>query len=121
MVEDSDIEDLRAAGWGEQRVYEATALISLFNYSGRTEAASGLPVGLIPEEARLPEATLGKATAAQARAWEDSKGTRDSVEASLNCQAMLVIVALQLRIYGCRQSLVQRRCPSPPRNGLRTR
>src|SRR5215212_8846823 len=83
MVEDSDIEDLRAAGWGEQGVYEATALISLFNYSGRTEAASGLPVGRIPEEARLPEATLGKATAAQARAWEDSKGTRDSVEASL--------------------------------------
>ena len=34
-------------------------------------------------EARLPEATLGKATAAQAHAWEDSKGTRDSVEASL--------------------------------------
>lgn len=60
MVEDSDIEDLRAAaGWGEQGVYEATALISLFNYSGRTEAASGLPVGRIPEEARLPEATLG--------------------------------------------------------------
>ena len=29
MVEDSDIEDLRAAGWGEQGVYEATALISL--------------------------------------------------------------------------------------------
>jgi hypothetical protein len=83
MVEDSDIEDLRAAGWGEQGVYEAAALISLFNYSGRTEAASGLLVGRIPEEARLPEATLGKATAAQARAWEDSMGTRDSVEASL--------------------------------------
>jgi hypothetical protein len=83
MVEDSDIEDLRAVGWGEQGVYKATALISLFNYSGRTEAASGLPVGRIPEEARLPEATLGKATAAQARAWEDSKGTRDLVEASL--------------------------------------
>src|ERR671921_1326061 len=34
---------------------------------------------------------------------------------------MLAIVALQLRIYGSRQSLVQRRCPSPPRNGLRSR
>ena len=68
---------------GEQEVYEAAALISLFNYSGWTEAASGLPACRIPEEARLPEATLGKATAAQARAWEDSKGTRDLVEASL--------------------------------------
>ena len=83
IAEDSDIEDLRAAGLGERGVYEATALISLFNCSGRTEAASGLPVDRIPEEARIPEATPGKPTAAQACAWEDSKGTRDSVEASL--------------------------------------
>ena len=68
MVEDSDIEDLRAAGWGEQGVYEAAALISLFNYSGWTEAASGLPVCRIPEEARLPEATLGKPTVRRRRA-----------------------------------------------------
>src|SRR5215211_4004484 len=37
-------------------------------YSGRTEAASGLPVGQIPEEARLPEATLGKPTVRRRRA-----------------------------------------------------
>lgn len=56
MVEDSDIEELRAAGWDERAIYEATALISLFNYSGRIEAASGLPMDEVPDEARLPEA-----------------------------------------------------------------
>ena len=55
MVEDSDIEALRAAGWDERGIYEATALISLFNFSGRMEAASGLPMDHIPEGARLPE------------------------------------------------------------------
>ena len=62
MVEDSDIEELRAAGWDEKAIYEATALISLFNYSGRMEAASGLPMDQIPEVARFPEATPGKPT-----------------------------------------------------------
>ena len=62
MVEDSDIEDLRAAGWEEQGIYEATALISFFNCSGRLEAASGLPMDRIPEGARFPEATPGKPT-----------------------------------------------------------
>ncbi len=62
MVEDSDIEALRAAGWEERGIYEATALISLFNFSGRMEAASGLPMDEIPEGARFPEATPGKPT-----------------------------------------------------------
>ncbi len=63
MVEDSDIEELRSAGWDEQGIYEATALISLFNCTGRMEAASGLPMDRIPEEAKFPEATPGKPTA----------------------------------------------------------
>ena len=62
MVEDSDVEALRAAGWEEKGIYEATALISSFNFSGRMEAASGLPMDEIPEGARFPEATLGKPT-----------------------------------------------------------
>jgi alkylhydroperoxidase family enzyme len=62
MVEDSDIEELRAAGWDEQGIYEATALIAFFNFSGRLEAASGLPMDQIPEVARFPEATPGKPT-----------------------------------------------------------
>jgi hypothetical protein len=33
-----------------------TALISFFNFSGRMEAASGLPQDEIPEEARFSEA-----------------------------------------------------------------
>ena len=60
MVEDSDIEELRSAGWDEQGIYEATALISFFNYTGRIEAASGLPMDRIPQGAQFPEATLGK-------------------------------------------------------------
>lgn len=59
MVEDSDIEELRAAGWDGQGIYEATALISFFNLSGRMEAASGLPMDRIPQGARFSEATPG--------------------------------------------------------------
>ena len=62
MVEDSDIEGLRTAGWDEQAIYEATALISMFNFSGRLEAASGLPMDRIPEGVQFPEATPGKPT-----------------------------------------------------------
>ncbi len=62
MIEDSDIEDLRAAGWDEQGIYEATALVSFFNFSGRLEAASGLPMDRIPEGAQFPEATPGRPT-----------------------------------------------------------
>ena len=50
MVEDADVDALRAAGWDEQAIYEATALISLFNCSGRVEAASGLPMDEVPPE-----------------------------------------------------------------------
>jgi uncharacterized peroxidase-related enzyme len=69
MVEDSDIEELRSAGWDEQGIYEATALISMFNFSGRMEAASGLPMDQIPEGVQFPEATPGKPTVS-ARVWE---------------------------------------------------
>ena len=62
MVEYSDVEGLRAAGWEEKGIYEPTALISFFNFSGRMEAASGLPMDQIPEVARFPEATPGKPT-----------------------------------------------------------
>jgi len=48
MVEDADVDALRAAGWDEQAIYEATALISLLNCSGRMEAASGLPMDEVP-------------------------------------------------------------------------
>ena len=50
MVEDADVDALRAAGWDEQAIYEATALVSLFNCSGRMEAASGLPMDEVPPE-----------------------------------------------------------------------
>ncbi len=43
MIDDADVEALRQAGWDEQGIYEATALVSFFNFSGRLEAASGLP------------------------------------------------------------------------------
>ena len=43
-VEEADFGTLREAGWDEQGIYQATALISFFNFSGRMEAASGLPM-----------------------------------------------------------------------------
>jgi alkylhydroperoxidase family enzyme len=62
MVEDADIEEMRSAGWDERGIYEATALVSYFNFTGRMEAASGLPMDRIPQEAQFPEATPGKPT-----------------------------------------------------------
>jgi alkylhydroperoxidase family enzyme len=43
-VEDADFDALRADGWDEDGIYQATVLISFFNFSGRVEAASGLPM-----------------------------------------------------------------------------
>ena len=57
MVEDADIEALRAAGWDERGIWQATALVSFFNFSGRLEAAAGLPPDEVPSNARLKEAT----------------------------------------------------------------
>jgi alkylhydroperoxidase family enzyme len=56
MIEDADIDRLRDSGWDEQGIYEATALISFFNFTGRMEAASGLPMDRIPESAPMAEA-----------------------------------------------------------------
>lgn len=56
MVGDADIESLRSAGWSEEAIYEATALNSFFNCTGRLEAASGLPPDEVPAGARPREA-----------------------------------------------------------------
>ena len=56
MIDDGDIDALRASGWSDDAIYEASALISFFNFSGRMEAASGLPPDEVPAGARLPEA-----------------------------------------------------------------
>lgn len=55
-LEDGDFEKMRAAGWDEGGIYEATALIAFFNFTGRLEAASGLPPDEIPPTARMLEA-----------------------------------------------------------------
>ena len=55
-IDDSDVNALRTAGWDEVGIYQATALTSFFNFSGRMEAASGLPPDRIPPDAPLPEA-----------------------------------------------------------------
>lgn len=55
-IDDADIDALRQAGWGEQGIYEATALASFFNFSGRLEAASGLPPDEVPAGSRFREA-----------------------------------------------------------------
>ncbi len=58
MIDDDDIDALRAAGWSEDAIYEASALISFFNFSGRMEAASGLPADEVPASARPREARV---------------------------------------------------------------
>ncbi len=57
LLEDADFEALRAVGWEERAIFEATALTAFFAFSGRMEAASGLPRDEVPESARFPEAT----------------------------------------------------------------
>ena len=55
LLDDSDFVALREAGWNDQGIYEATALTAFFNFSGRMEAASGLPQDEIPEHVSLAE------------------------------------------------------------------
>lgn len=59
FVDEDAIGTLRDAGWNEREIWEITALISFFNFSGRLEAASGLPPDEIPEGATFAEARDG--------------------------------------------------------------
>jgi len=56
MVTAEDLRALREGGWGDDALWEITALASFFNFTGRMEAASGLPPDEIPEGADLAEA-----------------------------------------------------------------
>lgn len=56
MVDDADIDALRTGGWDEHGIWQATALISFFNCTGRMEAAAGLPPDQVPLSTRLAEA-----------------------------------------------------------------
>lgn len=56
LVTKEDMGSLRNVGWDEEAIWEITALVSFFNFSGRLEAASGLPPDQIPEGARFAEA-----------------------------------------------------------------
>lgn len=55
MIEDGDFEKLRAGGWDDDGIYEATALVAFFNFSGRLEAAAGLPQDTIAANATPAE------------------------------------------------------------------
>lgn len=55
LLDGADFAALREAGWDDRGVYEATALAAFFNFTGRMEAASGLPQDQIPASARLAE------------------------------------------------------------------
>jgi uncharacterized protein YciW len=55
LVDDDDMASLKKVGWGEQDIWEITALVSFFNFSGRMEAASGLPEDLVPEGSKFAE------------------------------------------------------------------
>jgi alkylhydroperoxidase family enzyme len=58
MIDDGDVDALREAGWDEDAIYEATALVGFFNFTGRMEAASGLPMDEVPPTA--PPPALGR-------------------------------------------------------------
>jgi alkylhydroperoxidase family enzyme len=55
-IEDADVDALRSAGWGERGIWDATALISFFNFTGRMEAAAGLPPDQVPTGSPAREA-----------------------------------------------------------------
>jgi uncharacterized peroxidase-related enzyme len=48
LLADDDVQQMRDAGWDHRAIWEATALIALFNFTGRMEAASGLPMDDVP-------------------------------------------------------------------------
>jgi alkylhydroperoxidase family enzyme len=56
LVNEEDIAALKECGWDDGAIWEITALTSFFNFSGRLEAASGLPPDQIPESAGFAEA-----------------------------------------------------------------
>ncbi|HMB69460.1 MAG TPA: hypothetical protein VKU85_09110 [bacterium] len=56
MVDGDDTAKLKEAGWSDVAVWQITALASFFNFSGRMEAASGLPPDVIPAGAKIAEA-----------------------------------------------------------------
>ena len=60
FVGEDDIEKLREAGWNEEAIWKITALASFFNFSGRMEAASGLPPDEIPDDSPFAEARDGR-------------------------------------------------------------
>jgi alkylhydroperoxidase family enzyme len=43
MIQDLDVDALTAAGWDDAGIRELTRLIAFYNFTGRLEAASGLP------------------------------------------------------------------------------
>ena len=55
-IEDGDVDALRSAGWSERGIWDATALISYFNFTGRMEAAAGLPPDEVPPNLPAKEA-----------------------------------------------------------------
>lgn len=59
MVDEGDTNKLRKSGWNEKEVWEISALVSFFNFSGRMESASGLPQDQIPQGAKFAEAASG--------------------------------------------------------------
>jgi uncharacterized peroxidase-related enzyme len=65
-IEDADIDALRAAGFDEDGIWQATALAAFFNFTGRLEAAAGLPPDEVPARSNFKEAKPdGKSPAAR--------------------------------------------------------
>lgn len=59
LIDSDDTAALASAGWDDRAIWEITALASFFNFSGRMEAASGLPPDEIPIDAKFAEGAAG--------------------------------------------------------------
>jgi alkylhydroperoxidase family enzyme len=59
LIDKTDVAALKESGWNDDAIWEIAALTSFFNFSGRLEAASGLPPDEIPEGASFAEARNG--------------------------------------------------------------
>jgi hypothetical protein len=59
IVGEHEVAELKDSGWSEKAIWEITALTAFFNFSGRMEAASGLPPDEIPDGAAFAEAGGG--------------------------------------------------------------
>lgn len=80
LVDDADLATLKASGWDEREVWQATAQISFLNFTGRMVVASGLAPDEVPTHARLHEARPDKQGAVELRRAKGRRRTCQTLD-----------------------------------------